>query len=250
MSDSERSAEHAELIQQLHSPQTRRAARQRLVAGGAVEPLLECLDSTNESVTWAAVESLGELRAPDAVGPLVELLGRGVLVLDVCEALTRITGQYLGADVDRWREWIGAHDNSAPAELNVADCIAHTGEYLGVEPARSGKSYEFTLSQDGGRSQKVAVYFGREDSDGGELVVIYSECGPATPKYYEAVLRKNLGIPAGAFAIRDVDGVPNFVIVDTMVAETVTPSALAKKIENIASRADIVEKSLTKQDER
>ncbi len=239
-----------ELIQQLRSPQTRRTARQRLVAARAVEPLLSCLDSHNESVVWAAVESLGELRTPEAVKPLIELLARGVLVLDVCDALTRITGQYLGADADAWREWLGSHDESAPAELDVDDCLARTGEYLGVEPTGADKSYQFTLSLEGGRSQKVAVYFGREDSDGGELVVVYSECGPANSKYYEAVLRKNLGIPAGAFAIRDVDGVPNFVIVDTMVAETVTPSALAKKIENIASRADTVEKSLTKEDER
>ena len=83
-----------------------------------------------------------------------------------------------------------------------------------------------------------------------ELVVIYSECGPANPKYYERVLRKNLGIPAGAFAIRDIGGKPNFVMVDTVLAGMVTPSVLARKIENIASRADIVEKSLTKEDRR
>ncbi len=250
VNDSAHSAEFSELIRQLHSPQTRRSARQRLVAARAVEPLLECLGSSNESVVWAAVESLGVLRADEAVEPLVELLGRGVLVLDVCEALTRITGQYLGADVDRWREWLGGSGETAPAELDVADCVARTGEYLGVKPAGSGKSYQFMLSLPNDRNQTVAVYFGREDAKGDELVVIYSECGPANPKFYEAVLRKNLGIPAGAFAIRDIDGVPNFVIVDTMVADAVTPSALAKKIENIASRADIVEKSLTKQDQR
>jgi serine/threonine-protein kinase len=106
------------------------------------------------------------------------------------------------------------------------------------------------LSLDEGRAQKVAVYFGREDAEGEELVVIYSECGPADPKYYEVVLRKNLSIPSGAFAVRDLDGSPHFVLVDTMLASSATPSALAKKIEHIADRADAVEQSLTKQDTR
>ena len=59
-----------------------------------------------------------------------------------------------------------------------------------------------------------------------------------------------MSIPAGAFAIRDVDDVPHFVIVDTMFAAGCTAGALAKKVEQIAARADIVEKGLTKEDRR
>jgi len=251
VNDSEKTDQYKKLVQQLHRPRSRRAARRELVATRAVEALLECLNSTNESVVWAAVESLGELRATEAVGPLVDLLERGTLTLDVTEALRMITGQDFGADVKRWRQWTGSPAAEAPPKTEpVAECVRRTGEYLGVQPAGSGNSYHFTLSLPGGRSQKVAVYFGREDAKGDELVVIYSECGPANPKYYEAVLRKNLSIPAGAFAIRDIGGKPNFVMVDTMVAAALTPGALAKKIENIAARADLVEKGLTKEDRR
>jgi hypothetical protein len=248
VNDANPAAEAADLVEQLYDPQTRRAARQRLVAARAVAPLLKCLDSRNESVVWAAVQSLGELRAKEGVEPLVALLDRDTLVFDVCEALVQITGSNFGTDIKRWRESIASAD--APPALDVAECVARTADYLGVKPTGSGKSYQFQLPLPDGRSQKVAVYFGRQDTEGHELVVIYSECGPANAKFYEAVLRKNLSIPDGAFAIRDIDGQPNFVMVDTMIAAVVNPGVLARKIEGMAARADSVEKSLTKEDRR
>jgi hypothetical protein len=83
-----------------------------------------------------------------------------------------------------------------------------------------------------------------------ELVVVYSECGPAQSKHYEAVLRKNVQLPVGAFGIRDVDGTAAFVLVETLPAERLSPRRLARTIERVASRADTVEKSLTREDAR
>ena len=250
MSDSRQASEFDSLVEQLLDPSTRRIARQKLVAARAVDALLKCLESTNESVVWAAVQSLEELRATEAVGPLVEMLSRGVLVIDVTEALTRITGQDFGANVAQWQKWLESSGEAGAARLNAAECVRRTGEYLGADPKGSGNSYRFKLSLPGDRTQKVAVFFGREDSAGDEIVVIYSECGPAKSRHYEALLRKNVTIPAGAFAVRDVKGTPTVVMVDTMIASVLTPSVLAKKIENIASLADAVEKSLTKKDTR
>lgn len=242
--------ENAELwVQQLYDPSTRRTARRNLIATRAVQPLLECLNSPNESVLWSAVQSLGELRAKEAVEPLVGLLDRGVLILDVCEALTLITGKDFGADATRWKKALG-EPGKLTEGLDVVECVRKTSELIGVRPAGSGENYTFKLATPGGRFQKVAVFFGKADSDGDELVVIYSECGPANPKYYEALLRKNMTIPAGAFAIRDVGGQAQIVMVETMLAASVTPSTLAKRIEHIASRADSVEKSLTNEDRR
>jgi hypothetical protein len=248
MSDPAAMAEYHSLVEQLYDPQTRRVARQKLVRAGAVGALLECLNSPNESVVWAAIESLSELRAAEAVRPLVELLARGVLPLDVGDALLRITGQNFNGDVRLWRQWLEATDGTPSRGLDVAACIQSCGQFLGVQPSGSDNSYQFKLSLPEGREQKVSVFFGREDEQKDPIVVIYSECGAADPKYYEAALRKNLTIPAGALAIRDVGGKPIFVIVDTMLTELVTPSTLAKKIENIAARADAIEKGLTKRD--
>ena len=240
--------EISRLVEELHSPRTRRGARQKLIAARAVGALLECLESSNESVAWAAVESLGELRAREAVEPLIGMLQRGRLLLDSCEALIQITGQDHGLDAKQWRAAVANLPGSG--ELDVAECVKRTAEFLGVEPTGSGTTYQFRLSLPEGRRQKVAVFFDQKDSAGHKLVVVYSECGPAKAKHYEAVLRKNLTIPAGAFAIRDIDGAPNFVMVDTMVADLVTPRALARRIENIAARSDSVEKSISKEDLR
>ena len=57
-----------------------------------------------------------------------------------------------------------------------------------------------------------------------------------------------MNIPAGAFALRDVGGELQVVMVDTMLASTVNPGARAKHIENIAARADRVEKQLIGED--
>ena len=69
MSDTQSPNRYRQLVEQLRRPQTRRTARQELVAARAVGPLLECLGADNESVVWAAVESLCELKAVEAVGP-------------------------------------------------------------------------------------------------------------------------------------------------------------------------------------
>lgn len=238
----------AEWVEQLHSPETRRTARQRLVAARAVNALIDSLGSYNESVVWAAVVSLGELRAAEAVEPLVGLLERGVLEVAVVDSLRQITGKDLGRDPRRWRASLGAAA-SQPA-FDVGRCMARTAEYLGVPASRSGSSYVFRLPLTDGRSQRVAVSFDRHDAQDRELVVLYSECGPANPKVYEAALRRNLSMPFGAFAIRDLDGRPNLVVVETVSADAVTPDSLAAKIEQIATQADEVERQLTKQDRR
>lgn len=171
----------SQLVAQLANPRTRRGARQALVAAKAVDALLECLGSGNESVVWAAVESLGQLRAVEAVEPLVGLLERGVLPLDVCESLIQITGQDHGIDPKRWRAALA--NSPAGSELDVVECVKRTADLLGCEASGSDKSFQFQLSLPGGRRQKVAVFFGREDSDGHNLVVVYSECGPPAPVF-------------------------------------------------------------------
>lgn len=238
----------AQWVEQLYEPQSRRLARQRLVAAGAVGPLLECLGSHNQSVVWAAVVSLGELRAKEATEPLLGFLERGMLQMDVAAALARITGHDLGTDPRQWRETLGASTPS-PA-LDAAKCIAQTADYLGVVPSGSGGTYLFQLSLDDGRKQCVAVFFDRRDAQQREMVVVYSECGPVKPKYYEALLRQNLTMPFGAFAVRDVGGEPIVVVVESMAAGAVTPGILASKIEQIAAWADKAEKQLTQEDRR
>jgi len=133
-----------------------------------------------------------------------------------------------------------------PADL--AELVRGAGELLGAAPQGLGRSFTFRLSQPDGRGQLVRVHSTRTGEE--ELVVVYSECGSAQPKHFEAVLRKNAQLPVGAFGIRDVDGAAAFVLVETLPAERLSAPRLARTVERIAGRADTVEKSLTPADER
>jgi len=251
MSSSRETAEVRLLIERLVDPSARRAARQELVRLRAVEGLIECLASPNESVVWAAVQSLGELRATEALPRLVELLERDVLTTYTLEALQEISGQEFAADPRKWREWLGRGPATSAAlrkPADLAELVRGAGELLGAAPQGLGRSFTFRLSQPDGRGQLVRVHSTRTGEE--ELVVVYSECGPAQPKHFEAVLRKNAQLPVGAFGIRDVDGAAAFVLVETLPAERLSAPRLARTVERIAGRADTVEKSLAPEDKR
>jgi hypothetical protein len=263
MSDPAKASEIDDLIEQLSDPQTRRFARQELKKRRETQAFIGCLASPNDSVVWAAVQSLAELRAEEAVEPLVELLERRRLVMDVAEALTAISGQDFGVDAARWRMWLTGQKavgptavkqdsaaKPAPSKVDLAQCVRQAAELLALEPTGSGKSFEFQLAQPDGRTQRVHVHQARAGREGEELAVVYSECGPAQEKHYAAALRRNCQLPIGAFGIRDINSVPTLVLVETLPAAALTPRLLARAIENIAGRADYVEKDLTGEDVR
>ena len=52
----------------------------------------------------------------------------------------------------------------------------------------------------------------------------------------------------GAIAIRNVDGVASFVVIDTYPRATVDPEEIRKSVWEVARRADAIEKRLTGED--
>lgn len=239
-------------IAELSDFRKRRRARQRLIEARAVQPLIGALTSANESVVWSAVHSLKELRAKEAVPYLVDMLDHGVLEHDVADALEKITGEQLGVNAGAWRDMYGSagggggEESAAPA--TPEELVRRCGQYLQVEPTGSGNDYEFKLERPGGRHQGVSLHFGHKDKEGDDLLAVYSPCAPADEKHYEAALRLNLQLPAGALAIQDIEEKPHLVMVDVLLADAVHPRQLAKSIEEIADRADKLEQRITGQD--
>lgn len=234
-----------QLIEELISPRTRWAARRKLVELQAVEPLVDCLKSPRESVRWAAVQSLGELRAEIAVEPLVEMLERGELTLDVVDALQNITGEEHGTDAKRWRHYLANHQKTSKPSL--AECVEQAAELLGVSPEAKGNAFRLTLQLPDDRQQKVWVQeYDRADAE--DLIIIYSECAPADPKHYEAILKRNLTLPGPAFALREIEGTLTLVLVHTLHGYALSARQLAKSIAAVAARADHVEKGSSNED--
>lgn len=246
-----------ELVKALRSFRTRKLAMEQLIDLGeaGVPALVDALDERNEGMRWAAIRCLGEMGAEEAVEGLVARLDNPRDCETVCWALGRITGRDFGGDVEKWRQWSGkAADAEAPAgpgeDMDNSTLLREALRGLKAEAKSHGRSCRVRLELGGGRKQTVGVTFGSKDFEGSEIVIVYSECAPADPKYYEYVLRANLTLPYGAIAIREVDGEKRLVMFNSLLRGGMTPLALRKSIVTIADKADAIEKRITGQDKR
>lgn len=114
----------------------------------------------------------------------------------------------------------------------------------GVTWARTGDSYELVRRLGNDRTQKVFL----EPSDhsvGDRLLMFYSVCCEARQDYYERALRLNSEMLHGSLALREIDGVPHFVVIDTYPRSTVDPEEIRRTVLEVALHADQVEHRLT-----
>jgi serine/threonine-protein kinase len=109
---------------------------------------------------------------------------------------------------------------------------------------RQGERYRLDLRLPDGRGQTLFIE-PSEHAAHERLLLIYSICCAAEPAYYEYALRLNSEIPHGGLAIREIDGTPWFVMLDTYPRATVDAEEIRRSALEIAYRADAVEKLLT-----
>ncbi len=110
--------------------------------------------------------------------------------------------------------------------------------------SRHGPRYELTMTLPDGRRQKLFVE-PSEHPGAGRLLLIYSICCPAKTDYYEEALRLNSVVPHGSLAVRDLDGEPHFVMIDTYPRATVDAEEIRRSVLEVAIQADEVEHRLT-----
>jgi serine/threonine-protein kinase len=110
--------------------------------------------------------------------------------------------------------------------------------------ARHGEGYRVNLTFPDGRRQAAFLEPSRH-AVSERLLLIYSICCDAQPAYFEQALRLNSEIPHGGLAVRDVDGRPKFVMLDTYPRATVDAEEVRRSVIEVAWRADFVEKLLT-----
>ena len=130
-------------------------------------------------------------------------------------------------------------------ETILRDALASVA---GVERRRRGEVNEFTVTLPSNRRQKVVVEQ-TGDSAAERLLQIYSVCCPAEPHYLESALRLNSTVCHGALAVRDIEGKPHFVMIDTYPRSTVDPEEIRRSVMEIANHADAVESRLTDRDD-
>ncbi|QDT55058.1 Serine/threonine-protein kinase PrkC [Caulifigura coniformis] len=113
----------------------------------------------------------------------------------------------------------------------------------GVTWKRRNGHYEVRVLLDDGRGQVVTLQNDTDTLDG--EIVIFSVCCPSRADYYEQALRLNSTIGHGALSIRDIDGVPHFVMVNTYPRATIDPEEIRRTVRDVAAHADAVEHLLT-----
>ncbi len=116
----------------------------------------------------------------------------------------------------------------------------------GVTWRRVNGRYQVNVVLDDGRHQLVTLENDHDTLDG--ETVIFSVCCPSRMDYYEQALRLNSRISHGALSIRDVDGVPHFVMVNTYPRATIDPEEIRRSVWDVAAHADAVEQLLTGED--
>jgi len=237
-----------ELVGQLLDFRTRKAAMNALVALGdeAVPALVEALGSRHENVRWCARNALVEIGSDGVLERLIGVLDDPKRREEAVAALREITGEQFSARRKQWEAWRRGAAEPLPDEDLIETAIEGTA--IGVEAREGG--YILTVPLEGGRHQQVTVAFGPKDFEGEPLVVVYTECGPASPANYEWALRQNLRMSFGAIGIRDRAGVPTFVMLNTHSRATVSPSDIRKSVMLLARKADAVEAALTREDRR
>ena len=113
---------------------------------------------------------------------------------------------------------------------------------------RHGEQFHVEVQLPSGRCQTVIVERSRHAA-AERLVTLTSICGPAHAKHLEQALRINSELAHGSLAVRDIEGRPTFVMVNTYPETTVDVEEIHKSVLELAHRGDAFEMLLSNKDQ-
>lgn len=116
------------------------------------------------------------------------------------------------------------------------------------EVAEKDGGYEITVDVGKGRSQRVRVETAKSRSDQ-ETVRVSTHCGQATDRALRWALRNNTSFSYCALALSGEDGEEMFIMVNSFLADAVTPAELKASVKEVAFYGDWVESKLGDGDE-
>jgi len=235
----------------------------KLRAREAVTALVQVLEGREESMQRYAAEALGQIGGGEAKMALTKAAESDSWMVKNAakDALKDIREEEAEREAVEETTPLPAGEQGADqsSETPNSTAVGEAGDV--VERTLKGSAFEWERDPDGlryvvrvplpdGRSQKVYITKGGEDSDGAPLLNMYTACGPATPQNYEWALRRNMKLSFGAFAVADHGKERLFVMVDTHLEDSTEPEVLMKSIMTLARHGDRLEQTLTKKDRR
>jgi tRNA A-37 threonylcarbamoyl transferase component Bud32 len=182
--------------------------------------------------------SRGEYRPAREINPRV--------TLEMAEAMHQLMDSapgnrpQSGIEAARLLEAILGHE--VDLEALVEEAFRH---HANVRWSRHGEEgFRIDIDLPGGRKQ-AAFIEPSQHAAVDRLVTISSICCEATPSYFETALRLNAVILHGGLAIREIDGISVFVMLDTYPRSTIDPEEIRRSVLEVGHQADAIEKLLT-----
>ncbi len=117
-----------------------------------------------------------------------------------------------------------------------------------VAVTRDAEAFELVVSLPNNRSQRVRIEETTNEIASLPLIRILSLCAPVEDDYLRRALELNASIPHGALSIKEIHGVPYFVMLNNYPRATCDIEELRHSVMDVARWADNVEEALTGHD--
>lgn len=123
---------------------------------------------------------------------------------------------------------------------------ALSGMAIPIEEKRYG--FRLTVPLLNARKQFVRVGYEQSDFESDKVIVVFSPCGQAEPKFFRWALELNHGLSYGKLGIVAGPHGDEFVMSATLLEATADPAELRKAILSVAEKADRVEAQFSPED--
>ncbi|MDP6443008.1 MAG: SPFH domain-containing protein [Pirellulaceae bacterium] len=138
---------------------------------------------------------------------------------------------------------------AAPQKLDPQELVRTVAGSNGWQVQESGQMWQITVPIGSLRKQNVTVNFAAKDPDGHNLISYTSICGTASEGNAMALLRYNMQMVHGAFAVQKTGNGEFLVVQANQLADTADPMEITRVITAVAWQADKVEEKLGGGDE-
>lgn len=165
--------------------------------------------------------------------------------LEICESVSLMLAK---SPANRPRDGIEASQllQAVMGQARDLETLLHEAldDQSFVQRERENGRHRLTVTLPDGRRQKVFI---EESAHGAaeRLLLIYSVCCPAEPGFFPEALRLNAEVSHGAIAVRDINGQPHFVMINTYPRGSVDADEIRCSVLEVAVRADAIEHRLT-----
>lgn len=132
----------------------------------------------------------------------------------------------------------------ATAKTDARQMVRTVAQSNGWQVTESGDVWQIVVPIGSLRKQTVSVNFAAKDQEGHPLIGYASICGPASEKNATQLLKYNLQMVHGAFAIQGTSGGEMVVIQANQLADTADALEVTRLVTAVAWQADKVEEQL------